>query len=201
VAQRARECGSRRRAEEAAVDRRGPRRQPWPACCASAHDVRGLNASTDTETRVCRRWSGTRPTSRLARTRRSGEFDERDSRPGTATRIYYKDWGTGQPVVFSHGWPLSGDGLRKTRCFILALARLSLHSRQRPARPTGARASLGKANDLKHLRRRSGGAGRGAGSEKTRSTSAIRPVAGRWPATSVATARKRVGQGGAESGR
>jgi non-heme chloroperoxidase len=25
------------------------------------------------------------------------------------TQLYYKDWGTGQPIVFSHGWPLTGD--------------------------------------------------------------------------------------------
>jgi pimeloyl-ACP methyl ester carboxylesterase len=25
------------------------------------------------------------------------------------TQIYYKDWGAGKPVLFSHGWPLDGD--------------------------------------------------------------------------------------------
>jgi non-heme chloroperoxidase len=27
-------------------------------------------------------------------------------------RIFYEDWGQGPPIVFSHGWPLSADGMR-----------------------------------------------------------------------------------------
>jgi non-heme chloroperoxidase len=34
------------------------------------------------------------------------------------TQIYYKDWGSGQPVVFSHGWPLTSDAWEDAMFFL-----------------------------------------------------------------------------------
>src|SRR4030042_4241666 len=34
------------------------------------------------------------------------------------TQIYFKDWGTGRPVVFSHGWPLSSDSWEAQMMFL-----------------------------------------------------------------------------------
>jgi non-heme chloroperoxidase len=35
------------------------------------------------------------------------------------TEIFYKDWGSGQPIVFSHGWPLSADDRDTPMLFFL----------------------------------------------------------------------------------
>jgi non-heme chloroperoxidase len=51
--------------------------------------------------------------------------------------IFYKDWGTGQPIVFSHGWPLSADDWDKQMMFFLNHGyRVIAHDRRGHGRST-----------------------------------------------------------------
>jgi non-heme chloroperoxidase len=53
------------------------------------------------------------------------------------TEIYYKDWGTGQPIVFHHGWPLSGDDWDAQMMFFLNQGfRVIAHDRRGHGRST-----------------------------------------------------------------
>jgi non-heme chloroperoxidase len=61
------------------------------------------------------------------------------------TQIYYKDWGTGQPVVFSHGWPLSADAFEDQMFFLSSHGyRCIAHDR----RGHGRSSQPWKGNDL-----------------------------------------------------
>ena len=70
------------------------------------------------------------------------EFTTRDG-----TQIFFKDWGSGQPIVFSHGWPLSSDDWDAQLLFFLHHGyRVIAHDR----RGHGRSAQPGEGNDFDH---------------------------------------------------
>jgi len=61
--------------------------------------------------------------------------------------IYYKDWGKGQPIVFSHGWPLSADDWDNQMLFFLKQGyRVIAHDRRGHGRST----QTGDGHDMDH---------------------------------------------------
>ena len=63
------------------------------------------------------------------------------------TEIFYKDWGSGQPIVFSHGWPLSADDWDAQMLFFLGKGfRVIAHDRRGHGRST----QTGDGHDMDH---------------------------------------------------
>ena len=61
--------------------------------------------------------------------------------------IFYKDWGKGQPIVFSHGWPLSADDWDAQMLFFLGKGyRVIAHDR----RGHGRSSQVGEGHDMDH---------------------------------------------------
>ena len=61
--------------------------------------------------------------------------------------IFYKDWGKGQPIVFSHGWPLSADDWDTQMLFFLNRGyRVIAHDRRGHGRST----QVGDGHDMDH---------------------------------------------------
>jgi non-heme chloroperoxidase len=71
------------------------------------------------------------------------------------TQIYYKYWGTGKPVVFSHGWPLNSDSWEAQMLFLAASGyRCIAHDRRghgRSSQPWNGNEMNTYANDLAEL--------------------------------------------------
>ncbi len=60
--------------------------------------------------------------------------------------IFYKDWGKGQPIVFSHGWPLSADDWDSRCCFSFHGYRVIAHDR----RGHGRSSQVSDGHDMDH---------------------------------------------------
>jgi non-heme chloroperoxidase len=66
---------------------------------------------------------------------------------GDGTEIFYKDWGSGEPIVFSHGWPLSADDWDTHMLFFVERGyRVIAHDR----RGHGRSAQVGGGHDMDH---------------------------------------------------
>jgi non-heme chloroperoxidase len=67
------------------------------------------------------------------------------------TEIYYKDWGSGQPITFSHGWPLSADAWESQMFFLAAQGYRCSRGHGRSSQPWNGNDMDTYADDLAEL--------------------------------------------------
>src|SRR3954449_1016001 len=103
-----------------------------------------LSAPAFAPSRLCRRRIGCRPKGESSRGPTLTPDPIRSTEAGMATiittdgtEIFFKDWGSGQPIVFSHGWPLSADDWDTQMLFFLQQGyRVVAHDRRGHGRST-----------------------------------------------------------------
>src|SRR5215218_4918833 len=128
-----RRSASRREAHSAPVPT-GPqagfrrhRAASWEPQAASRQDVSSVSRDG-----LGSKFAGLPPASSQRRQPRMGTISTTDG-----TEIFYKDWGSGQPIVFSHGWPLSADDWDPQMLFFLQHGyRVIAHDRRGHGRST-----------------------------------------------------------------
>ena len=109
------------------------------------------------------------------------------------TEIFFKDWGSGQPLVFSHGWPLSADDWDTQLLFFLQHGYRVIASDRRGH---GRSTQTGDGHDMDHYADDLAAVTAHLDLE-TPSTSATRPVAARSALHRPARGES-CGQGGAD---
>ncbi len=129
-----------------------------------------------------------------------GQTNFRDSGPaaddrhaGGGTEIFCKDWGTEQPIVFSHGWPLSADDCGHPDVVLPMCAGTgSWHDRRRG--PPAGRGRSVTAADMDHSPTTWLPSSRHLDLGDAPCTSATPPAAARWPHSSARKGRGRAAE-------
>ena len=80
------------------------------------------------------------PVTLSSKQRKQGDAQMNTITVKDGSTIFYKDWGKGQPIVFSHGWPLSADDWDPQMLFFLKHGyRVIAHDRRGHGRSTQVR--------------------------------------------------------------